>query len=68
MLSALVPGTVHLREGAHRLGMAASIHGVLMAEGMVAGGCINIASRHNSAWLRFTTWHPIRFGIMVLDV
>jgi hypothetical protein len=31
-----------------------------MAEGMVASGCINVASRRCPAWLHFATWHPIR--------
>jgi hypothetical protein len=52
--------TYHLHEGAHRLGLATQIHTRLMIEGMVAGGCINVASRCCPAWLRFATWHPIR--------
>jgi hypothetical protein len=59
-------GTLPLREGAHRLNAAALIHGELKSEGIVAGRCINIASRPDPAWLNRATCHPIRGRMFVL--
>jgi hypothetical protein len=44
--------TIHLREGAHRLGMAVSIHGGLMTEWMV--------------WLWFAMWQGLSVCIFTI--
>jgi hypothetical protein len=41
------------------MNVAALVHGMLKAEGMVAGRCINTASQPDPAWLHRAMWHPI---------